>query len=200
MQEVSMMLNSLQVRVIAKLGVVGAALALVVGCAQQPKPVTVSDSVEATATVEAIDQATRMVRLRGTDGRLWVVQAGPSVRNIGQVKPGDLVKVRYTEAIAAEVVKPGTGVTSTGATTALQRADAGKLPGATETVSMKGVVKVVAVDTTNNTVDIIVSDGTTRRIKVADPKAQEFIRGLRVGDEVQLTFSEALAISVEPAR
>lgn len=195
-----MMLNSVQVGVIGRLGVVAAALALVVGCAQQPKPVTVSDSVEATATVEAIDQATRMVRLRGADGRLWVVQAGPSVRNIGQVKAGDVVKVRYTEAIAAEVVKPGTGVTSAGATAALQRADAGKLPGATETVSMKGVVKVAAVDTTNNTVDIIVSDGTNRRIKVADPKAQEFIRGLRVGDEVQLTFSEALAISVEPAR
>ena len=150
-----MMQNSVQVRVISRLGVVAAALALVVGCAQQPKPVTVSDSVEATATVEAIDQATRMVRLRGADGRLWVVQAGPSVRNIGQVKPGDLVKVRYTEAIAAEVVKPGTGVTSGGATAALQRADAGKLPGATETVSMKGVVKVAAVDTANNTVDII---------------------------------------------
>jgi hypothetical protein len=39
-----------------------------------------------------------------------------------------------------------------------------------------------------------------RRLKIADPKAQEFIRGLRVGDEVQLTFSEALAVSVEPAR
>jgi hypothetical protein len=65
---------------------------------------------------------------------------------------------------------------------------------------MKGVVKVAAVDTVNNTVDITASDGTARRIKVADPKAREFIRGLRVGDEVQLTFSEALAVSVEPAR
>ena len=194
------MTRAIQVQVLAKFGTTAAALALVVGCAQQPKPVTVSDSVEATATVEAIDQATRMVRLRGAEGRSWVVLAGPDVRNMGQVKPGDLVKVRYTEAIAAEVVKPGTGVTSAGATTALQRADTGKLPGATETVSMKGVVKVAAVDTANNIVDITVSDGTTRRIKVADPKAQEFIRGLRVGDEVQLTFSEALAISVEPAR
>jgi hypothetical protein len=185
---------------LGKLGTAVAALALVVGCAQQPKPVTVSDSVEATATVESIDAATRMVRLRGTDGRSWAVQAGPDVRNLAQVKVGDLVKVRYTEAVAAEVVKPGTGVTSTGATSTLQRAEVGARPGATGTVSLKGVVKVAALDTVNNTVDISASDGTVRRIRVVDPKAQEFIRGLRVGDEVQLTFSEALAISVEPAR
>jgi hypothetical protein len=183
---------------LGKLGTAVAALALVVGCAQQPKPVTVSDSVEATATVESIDAATRMVRLRGTDGRSWAVQAGPDVRNLAQVKVGDLVKVRYTEAVAAEVVKPGTGVA--GATSTLQRAEVGARPGATGTVSLKGVVKVAALDTINNTVDISASDGTVRRIRVVDPKAQEFIRGLRVGDEVQLTFSEALAISVEPAR
>ncbi len=194
------MAHSYDVPMLAKLGGVLAALALVVACAQQPKPVSVSESVEATATVDSIDAATRMVRLRGADGRSWAVHAGPEVRNFGQIKAGDLVKVRYTEALAAEVVKPGTGVTSAGATTALQRADVGARPGATSTVSMKGVVKVMALDTVNNTVDISASDGTARRIKVVDPKAQEFIRGLRVGDEVQLTFSEALAVSVEPAR
>ena len=194
------MAHSYNFPMLARLGTAAAALALVVGCAQQPKPVTVSDSVEATATVESVDAATRMVRLRGADGRSWAVQAGPDVRNFAQVKAGDLVKVRYTEAVAAEVVKPGSGVTSTGATAALQRAEVGARPGATGTVSLKGVVKVAALDTVNNTVDISASDGTVRRIRVVDPKAQEFIRGLRVGDEVQLTFSEALAVSVEPAR
>ncbi len=194
------MAHSYDVPMLAKLCSAVAALALVAGCAQQPKPVTVSDSVEATATVEAVDAATRMVRLRGADGRSWAVQAGPDVRNFGQIKAGDLVKVRYTEAVAAEVVKPGSGVTSSGATTALARAEVGARPGATSTVSVKGVVKVAALDTVNNTVDVSVSDGTVRRIRVVDPKAQEFIRGLRVGDEVQLTFSEALAVSVEPAR
>jgi hypothetical protein len=194
------MAHSYDVPMLARLGGVVAALALVVGCAQQPKPVSVSESVEATATVDSIDAATRMVRLRGADGRSWFVHAGPEVRNFGLIKAGDLVKVRYTEALAAEVVKPGSGVTSAGATTALQRAEVGARPGATSTVSMKGVVKVAALDTANNTVDISASDGTVRRIRVVDPKAQEFVRGLRVGDEVQLTFSEALAVSVEPAR
>ena len=39
-----------------------------------------------------------------------------------------------------------------------------------------------------------------RRIKVNDPKAREFIRGLKPGDEAEVTFREAFAVSVEPAR
>jgi hypothetical protein len=34
---------------------------------------------------------------------------------------------------------------------------------------------------------------------VQDPKAQAFARGLKAGDEVQLTFTEALAVSISPA-
>ena len=65
---------------------------------------------------------------------------------------------------------------------------------------MKGVVKVQSVDTVNNVVTITGSDGVSRKIRVVDAKAQEFIRGLKAGDEVQLTFSEAVAVSVEQTR
>jgi Cu/Ag efflux protein CusF len=177
-----------------------AAALLVAGCTTPPAPVTVSDVVQATAVVEAIDPATRRVRLKGADGRSMMVQASPSVQNFQQVKVGDRVTVRYTEAVAAEVVKPGTGVTTSAATTTTDRAAAGERPRASETVTLKGVVKVTSVDTVNNTVDIVGYDGAARKIRVADPKAREFIRGLKSGDEVQLTFTEAVAVSVEPAR
>jgi len=93
-----------------------------------------------------------------------MVHASPDVSNFGQVMAGDLVLARYTEAIAAEVVRLVTGTTSAGATTTMQRADAGKRPGASEAVSMKGVVKVAPIDITQNTADITVFDGTTRRV------------------------------------
>jgi hypothetical protein len=67
-------------------------------------------------------------------------------------------------------------------------------------VSLKGVVRVQSVDLANNAVDIVGLDGAQRRIKVVDPKAREFIRGLKPGDNVQLTFTEAVAVAVEPAR
>lgn len=172
--------------------------ALVAACAQTPTPVTVSDVVQASAVVEAIDPATRRVRLKAADGRSMMVQAGPSVRNFEQVKVGDRVTVRYTEALAAEVVKPGMGMG--GASVASDRSAPGMRPGASESVTLRGVVKVVSVDTVNNTVDIVGLDGATRKVVVRDPKAREFIRGLRAGDDVQLTFTEAIAVAVEPAR
>jgi len=171
---------------------------LVAACAQTPTPVSVSDVVQASAVVEAIDPATRRVRLKAADGRSMMVQAGPSVQNFEQVRVGDRVTVRYTEALAAEVVKPG--MATGGASVASDRAAPGTRPGGSETITLKGVVKVVSVDTVNDTVDIVGLDGATRKVVVRDPKAREFIRGLKAGDDVQLTFTEAIAVSVEPAR
>jgi hypothetical protein len=60
-------------------------------------------------------------------------------------------------------------------------------------------VKVWDVDTIGNVIEFTDSRGYHRRLKVRDPKAIEFIRGLKKGDEVQVTLSEALALSVQPA-
>jgi hypothetical protein len=171
---------------------------LLAACQIPPKPVTVSDVVEATAVVESIDVAKRRARLRTPDGRIVGVQAGPEAVNFGKVKVGDTVRVRYTEAVAAEVVKPGT-VVGTSATVGGGRAGPG-VPGGSQSVSVRTVVKVAAVDTVNNTVDVTDPQGGpgVQRIRVADPKAREFIRGLKAGDEVQLTFTEAIALSVDP--
>src|SRR5687768_7023595 len=63
--------------------------------------------VEIAATVEEIDQDTRMVTLRGSDGETVSFRAGDSVRNLAQVKKGDLVTASYYESIAVRLRKPG---------------------------------------------------------------------------------------------
>ena len=40
--------------------------------------------------------------------------------------------------------------------------------------------------------------GKTRTVDVVDPKAQQFIGTLKKGDEVELTYVEALAVTLEP--
>jgi hypothetical protein len=60
-------------------------------------------------------------------------------------------------------------------------------------------VKIYSVDTLQNVVEVTGPRGYNRRIKVNDPTAREFIRGLKPGDEVQITFREAFAVSVERA-
>ena len=177
------------------------AAALLAACAPQPpKSVALSETVEASAIVEAIDYSTREVVLRDAQGRQTLVKAGPEVRNLAQVKKGDRVVVRFTEGFAAQVVKPGTGVTGVQAETSVVRAAPGERPGATIGEQIRTTVKVYDVDPYANTIEVTGPRGYNRRLKVKDPQAIAFIRGLKKGDEVEVTFSEALAISVEPAK
>jgi hypothetical protein len=70
---------------------------------------TVAYTTEAVASVESVDQQTREMLLRGAGGRLFAVKAGPAVENLARVKSGDRVVVRYVEALAASLAKPGQG-------------------------------------------------------------------------------------------
>ena len=63
--------------------------------------------VELTATVEDIDHKSRFVTLKGSEGNLATIKAGPEVKNFGQVKKGDQVNVQYYQAMAVDVVAPG---------------------------------------------------------------------------------------------
>ncbi len=111
-------------------------LAVLAACAQEPpKPVTIENMREVTATVEAIDVATRMVSLRGPDGEVVTVQVDPAVRNLPRVKVGDRVVARYYEALGAELKKRGgtAGETSAAASepevaVAVGRAEEGARP------------------------------------------------------------------------
>ena len=78
------------------------------GCALfKPAPTkgTIGENaVTVTATVEKIDLATRMVTLRGPDGKSVTFRAGDQVKNLPQVKKGDKVVATYYESVAYEVI------------------------------------------------------------------------------------------------
>ncbi len=61
---------------------------------------------EVTATVEAIDYATRTVTLRGPEGNARTIKVDPSVKRLNDVKKGDQVVARYTEGLAISVKTP----------------------------------------------------------------------------------------------
>jgi hypothetical protein len=176
-----------------------AAVSLLAGCAATPSgPLQLTETQTITAVVESIDLPSRVVVLRAPDGRAAVFQAGPQVRNLPQVRKGDKVVIRFQEALLAEVVKRGTGTTGVGAVAA--RAEPGQRPGALVGTETSVVVKIYEVDTIGNVVEFTGPKGFNRRIKVSDPKAREFLRTLKKGDEVEVRYREAMAVSVEPAK
>lgn len=66
---------------------------------------TVVNTREATARVEMIDYKNRLVTLR-TEDEKFTMHVDESVKKFDQVKQGDEVVVRYTEAVAVSVKKP----------------------------------------------------------------------------------------------
>ena len=64
------------------------------------------DAVEVKAAVVAIDYQTRKVTLKGPEGKIVKVTAGPEVKRLNEVNVGDSVVARLTRAVSIEVSKP----------------------------------------------------------------------------------------------
>jgi hypothetical protein len=162
----------------------------------QTEPATVERTSEVTATVAAIDVPGRLVTLRGQEGNLFTVEATEAVRNLPQVEVGDRVVVSYYEAIAAQIATPGQEASASVTAT---RTPAGARPGGVLAQEVTETVRITDLDPATHTVSFTDPEGLAQTIAVQDPKMRDFLKTLKVGDEVAVTYTEALAISVEPA-
>ena len=160
-----------------------------------PRGETLVATVELTATVTAINHATREVTLKKEDGTEVSFVAGEDVKNLPQVKVGDVLHVVYAEALAYEVRKGGTTVAPATAI-AGGASELGQRPAGALARQTTATVAITAIDRTAPSVTFQGPAGNTRTIKVLHP---EKLEGVSVGDTVELTFTEALAIKVVEA-
>ncbi|MDX1375516.1 MAG: hypothetical protein R3357_08150 [Burkholderiales bacterium] len=156
----------------------------------------IASVVVASAEVVAIDKANRVVTLLGPRGNRFRIVAGPEVRNFDQIKVGDEVVVRHYEAVSLELKKGGAGIRERDEGAAATRAPKGDRPGVAVAEQVTVVADVVAVNRRSQTVTLRGPEHTVD-LHVRDP---EQFKRVQVGDQVQATFTEAIAISVEPAK
>ena len=152
-------------------------------------------AVEVTATVTKINHKTRAVMLKAADGQEYSFVAGDAVKNLAQVKKGDVVTAAYTEALVYKVKKGG----KAGAETAVAggAAASGKKPAGAIGQQTTVTVKIAAIDAKVPSVTFKGPAGNTRTLKVQRP---EKLQGVNVGDTVEITYTEALAIKVAAAK
>ena len=153
-------------------------------------------TIKRTATVEAVDLEKRIVTLKGEQGNVFDLKVGEQAKNLPQVKVGDLVTVQYYESLAFEVTKPGQAVAA-GATTGVASAKPGEKPAGVAAGQMTITATVEAIDAKHHYVTLKGPDGKAKEIKVKDPKN---LVNVKVGDQVAITYTEALAIEVTPAK
>ncbi len=182
--------------------VVGAACLATVSLAQSSAPAAAAPKGEAviasskvTATVTKIDHKTREVTLKREDGQEFSFVASEDAKNLPQVQVGDLVTATYAEALVYEVKKGGQAVDAA-TTMAGGRAEPGEKPSGAIARQTSVTVSIVAIDPTVPSVTFKGPKGNTRTIKVMRP---EKLQGVSVGDTVEITYTEAVAIDVEEA-
>ena len=160
----------------------------------EPRKASVSLTVDINTTIIAIDRTTRDITLKGPKGNWVVVTAGPEVKNFDQLNVGDKVHTRYNEALVLELKK--------GADMAVTRTEEKSAVGAAPGAQPAGVVgrritvvaDVVAVNRETQTVTLQ-GPQLTAEVKVAD---SDQFRRIQRGDQVYATYTQALAMLVEP--
>jgi hypothetical protein len=164
-----------------------------------PQPAEIARGVETTATVESIDQSTRQVLLRREDGSFTTLRVGREVRNLPQVKAGDRVVLRHAEAVAVALAPPGARDPGRAEGAAALRAAQGERPGLAAAEVVRRRVTVTAVDAGSGTVSFHEQGGPVQTVVLRRPEMLEFARSLRVGDQVNIAYAEAVLIAVRPA-
>ena len=152
--------------------------------------------VTSTATVEKIDVAKRLVTLRNANGQLIELQVDESVKNLPQVKKGDRVIAKYYESLAYEVNKPGAATPGTAGAGQVATATPGSKPGKVAARQIEITTSIEAIDKKTSMVTLKGADGKLTPVKVKDPSKLDRVR---VGDLVTITYSQAVAVAVEPA-
>jgi hypothetical protein len=161
----------------------------------EPGRAKIVHRVEISADVVAIDKGTRTVTLKGPQGKTVDVVAGDEVKNFDQIKIGDVVRVRYGQALALELRKTkaaGDLTESAGST----QAKPGDRPAGAAVRQITAIAEVVDVDPQERTITLKGPRGNTVELDVLNP---DQFKVVKKGDQVDVTYTEAIAVSVEPA-
>jgi hypothetical protein len=166
------------------------------GTGKMVEAVAGGELVTITATVQAVDLAKRIVTLKGPEGDVFDLKVGEQVKNLPQVKPGDIVVAKHFEAVAIEVKKGGLGIRSAESQTAVSRAQPGERPAGAVATTTTIVANVVKVDSAKQVVTLEGPSGKNVKVKVKDPAV---FKEIKAGEQVEMVITEALAIAVEAA-
>ena len=170
-----------------------AALLITPSAALAQQPATRTEEVSAAFTIEAIDHSSRIVTLRNKAGLLEEVYCGPEVQRFDALKVGDVVTFRYFETIVTALSRPGAAATPS---TTVTRTP-GAAPGGTIARQTTATVTLETIDPKTPSVTVRTASGGRSTFRVQDAKNLE---GYKVGDQVTITYTRGLAVSVTPPR
>lgn len=155
-----------------------------------------TQAVRIKATVQSIDMETRAVTLKDASGKTISFVASDMVKNLPQVKVGDIVNLSYERALAVKLEKSTKTLRERGETQDIQSNAPGQKPGGT---MVREVTVTASVEKINLAQRYVVLRGPKQTVEV-DVRDPEILKRFKKGDFVDVVYREALMINVQAAK
>lgn len=170
-------------------------------CAEQTskRGTVISESkVEDQAIVRDIDYKKRTLTVTMPNGALKTFVIDKSVKRFDHIKPNDVIKTTYTEAVTVKLrkvkIKPEVKVEES------TSKDPEKIkPTIIRKRQVTMVASIEAISDDFKSVSLKGPDGEVEQVQVRNPSNLKMLKNgeVKVGDQVDITYSQALVIAVE---
>ena len=154
----------------------------------------VTSTARREAIVESVNRETREIKVVDADGRIHSFVAGDMVANFDQIEPRDRIVTEYLESVAVFIAPKG--APALGDAGLVEVAPLGEKPGMMMADTYMVAATIDAIDVSERMVTLRDEEGFQTTIDVADDVDMD---GFKVGDEVRIRVTEAVAISVVEA-
>jgi Cu/Ag efflux protein CusF len=150
-----------------------------------------------TATVESIEAATRSVTVKKPDGTYEVFYVPSAIKKFDTLKIGDKVTARYYENVVLQVKAPGETGAGDKSASAVTRAPETAGTAGTAAHQRTITATIAAIDPKAPSITFTGPNGWKYSTRVEDTAA---LAKVKVGDKVEITWTEAMILSLDSGK
>jgi translation initiation factor IF-1 len=163
---------------------------------QAQQSVSKANVLKISATITAVDPATRMLTVRDDMGNEDSFNVSQDVQRFNELKVGQKVNLTYYESVVLQLVKAGEKGSGSSLEAAVNRGT-GALPAGTIATQQKMTVTVKSIDATVPSVTVTTDDGRVVTRKIENKKNLE---NVKPGDKIDITYTQAALMQIEPMK
>jgi hypothetical protein len=147
-----------------------------------------------TVVVEAIEKSTRSVTVRKPDGSHEIFSMPPEIKRFDTLKVGDRITASYYDNVVLQLRPPGAKDNNSAAAGVRKGADGNSVTASSQRTI---TATIVAIDPKVPTITITGPNGWKYTTKVKD---REALAKVKVGDRMDITWTEAVVVSVSDSK
>lgn len=147
---------------------------------------------ELETVIEAIDPTARTLTLRTAQGQTTTMKLAPNV-DMARIRQGDTLLIGIRQTVSARVLPPGSAALGASRKAGVAPKEE---PGAWSQ-QLVLVNEITAIDLAANTATVQGADRQPRTIEVKTPEMQQRLHSLKVGDLLELTFTEVFTSRIK---